>query len=247
MDLWAVVPVKEMDQAKQRLAPLLDPAVRRALVAAMLEDVLEALAAAPDLAGIAIVTVDPVARRLAARWDARIIEAGARAGHTGAVTAAARVLMAEGRAAMLTVPGDIPLLTPAEIVAIVAAHRPSPAFTIVPSHDERGSNAILLSPPEAVPFAFGDDSFLPHLRAAEACGLAPTVLHLPGVALDIDNPEDLRSFLRIESTTRARAVLDPIADLMLPSWPGLTRPSASATTARRADRVDARIKSRHDG
>jgi len=54
---------------------------------------------------------------------------------------------------------------------------------------------------------FGEDSFYPHLQAAEACGIQPNVLHLPGIGLDIDNPEDLVSFMRIESTTRARAVL----------------------------------------
>jgi len=144
---------------------------------------------------------------LAARYGARVIEVGARDGHTGAVTAAARLLAAEGRAGMLTLPGDIPLVTPAEVAGVVAAHPPAPAFTIVPSHDERGSNAIACSPPNAVPLRFGEDSFYPHLRAAEACGIRPNVVHLPGIALDIDSPEDVVSFMRTPSLTRAWAVL----------------------------------------
>jgi 2-phospho-L-lactate/phosphoenolpyruvate guanylyltransferase len=102
----------------------------------------------------------------------------------------------------------VPLATPREIAALIAAHRPPPSFTIAPSHDERGSNAILVSPPDLVPFAFGDDSFRPHLAAAEARGVAPTILHLPGIARDIDTPQDLAAFLDIKSQTRTQTLLD---------------------------------------
>jgi 2-phospho-L-lactate/phosphoenolpyruvate guanylyltransferase len=207
MDLWAVVPVKERISAKERLAPMLRPETRQALALAMLEDVLTALTATPGIAGFMVVTVDAEASRLAASYGGRVIEAGARHGHTGAVTAAARLLAAEGHKGMLTLPGDIPLVTSREIASLLAAHPPAPSFTIVPSHDERGSNAIACSPPDAVPLRFGEDSFYPHLRAAEACGIRPNVLHLPGIALDIDNPEDVVSFMRTESPTRAWAVL----------------------------------------
>jgi 2-phospho-L-lactate/phosphoenolpyruvate guanylyltransferase len=207
MDLWAIVPVKEVDRAKERLAPMLRPATRQALALAMLEDVLAALTATPGIAGLLAVTVDPAAGRLAASYGARLIEAGARDGHTGAVAAAMRLLAAEGRAGMLTLPGDIPLVTPAAVASILAAHPSAPSFTIVPSHDERGSNAIACSPPDAVPLLFGGNSFYPHLQAAAARGIRPNVLHLPGIALDIDNPEDVVSFMRIDAPTRAHAVL----------------------------------------
>ena len=208
MDVWAVVPVKELVRAKERLVPVLSPDRRQALMMAMLEDVLTALAATPDLGGLAVVTLDIEARRLATRYGARIIEIGARDGHTGAVTAAARLLAAEGCPGMLTVPGDIPLVTPAEITQLLAAHRAAPAFTIAPSGDEQGSNAIVCSPPDAVPLRFGENSFLPHLRAAEVMGIQPTVLRLPGIALDIDTPEDLAAFASIASPTRTHALPD---------------------------------------
>jgi 2-phospho-L-lactate guanylyltransferase len=206
MDVWAVVPVKELVRAKERLVPVLSPERRQALMMAMLEDVLTALAATPDLSGLAVVTLDIEARRLATRYGARIIEIGARDGHTGAVIAAARLLAAEGCPGMLTVPGDIPLVTPAEITQLLAAHRAAPAFTIAPSRDEQGSNAIVCSPPDAVPLRFGENSFLPHLRAAEAMGIRPTILRLPGIALDIDTPEDLAAFASIASPTRTHAL-----------------------------------------
>ncbi|HUC69786.1 MAG TPA: 2-phospho-L-lactate guanylyltransferase [Stellaceae bacterium] len=245
MDLWAVVPVKERDRAKERLAPLLPADTRQALALAMLEDVLSALAAVEGLAGLVVVTVDLAARRLALRYGARVVEDGARDGHTGAVTAAARLLAAEGHGGMLTLPGDIPLVTADEIGQVVVAHRPAPSFTIVPSHDEGGSNAVLLSPPDAVPLRFGVDSFFPHLRAAEAQGIRPTVLRLSGIALDIDNPEDLAAFLRTPSQTQTRALLDERGALTAPltSWPGSISSSKSTGNSRSPDRVDARIMS----
>ena len=201
--IWAVVPAKETEGAKQRLAVVLSPEQRQALALWMLEDVLAAIADSSGLAGIALVTVDPAAIALASRYGAECWADGARDGHTGAVTVAGRRLAKAGAAGMLTLPGDIPLVTAAEIAQLLAAHRPAPAFTIAPSHDEMGSNAVLMSPPDAVPLRFGDDSFVPHLAAAEARGIAPTVLHLPGIALDIDNPTDLAPFARLGSRTRA--------------------------------------------
>ena len=202
-EIWAVVPVKDTATAKQRLARALPPLLRQELALAMLEDVLTALAAAPDLGRRLLVTIDPEAKRLAACHGFDCIADGAEDGHTGAVMAAGRRLAAEGVGAMLTLPGDIPLVTSDEIGQLIAAHRPAPSFTIAPSHDEKGSNAILLSPPDAVPLQFGDDSFFPHLAAAEARGIAPTVVRLPGIALDIDNPADLAHFARLGSRTRA--------------------------------------------
>ena len=201
-DIWAVVPVKDTGNAKQRLTPALPPDLRQALALVMLEDVLAALAEAP-LAGRLLVTIDAAAATLAARYGFLAVSEGARDGHTGAVTAAARHLAREGRAGMLTVPGDIPLVTPDEIGRLIETHRPPPSFTIAPSHDEKGSNAILMSPPDAVPLRFGDDSFCPHLAAARQRGIAPTVLRLPGIALDIDNPADLAHFASLGSRTRA--------------------------------------------
>jgi 2-phospho-L-lactate/phosphoenolpyruvate guanylyltransferase len=207
--IWAAVPVKEFAGAKQRLAPLLTPEQRQALAAAMLEDVLAALADGP-LAGIMVNTLDPLAGELARRYGARVVTEGARDGHTGAVAAMARILGGELREGMLTVPGDIPRVTPAEIAAIIEARRPAPSVTIVPAHDGRGSNAVLCSPPNVMKLRFGDDSFLPHLAAARALDISPTIVKLPGIGLDIDQPQDLQAF-RLAAprmATRAGRILE---------------------------------------
>ncbi|MCA3362293.1 MAG: 2-phospho-L-lactate guanylyltransferase [Roseomonas sp.] len=197
MKPWVILPVKEMVGAKQRLAPLLSPEERMALMQMMLRDVLAALSAAQGLAGIAVVTLDPWAQALAGAHGARIITEAAREGHTGAVSAAASMLQAEGVAAILTLPGDIPAAQTLEIEALIATASTSPAFIIAPAHDEQGSNAILMAPPDAVKLRFGEDSYFPHLAAARGAGMAPQILRLPGIAMDIDHPADIARFARI--------------------------------------------------
>ena len=208
-DIWAALPVKEFTGAKQRLSSFLTPAQREVLAETMLEDVLSALAGAA-LAGIVVNTLDPCATALAHRYGARVITDDARGGHTVAVAAIARLLAREGRAGMLAIPGDIPRVTAAEINAVLAARVPSPSFTISPAHDEQGSNAVLCCPPEVMPLRFGDNSYFPHLDAARRHGLPPTIIPQPGIALDIDHPDDLRAFLRArpEMPTRTIALLE---------------------------------------
>lgn len=209
-EIWACVPVKEFTGAKSRLSPLLTPEQRELLAPTMLEDVLAALAGARLLAGIMVNTVDPRAAVLAERYGARVVSEGAREGHTGAVNGMARVLAGQGGAALLTLPGDIPRVTSEEVDAVVAASLPAPSFTIVPAHDELGSNAVLCAPPGVVPLRFGDDSYFPHLDAARRCGIEPTIVRLPGIGLDIDHPADLRAFLaaRPRMATRTLALLE---------------------------------------
>ncbi len=210
IDVWAAVPVKAFTGAKSRTGSVLSPAQREILAATMLEDVLAALAGAKNLAGILVNTVDPVAADLAHRYGARVVTDGALDGHTGAVNGMARVLTAEGKGALLTVPGDIPRVTSAEIDAVVASCHAAPSFTIVPAHDELGSNAILCAPPFSVPLRFGDDSYFPHLIAARRAGIQPVIVRLPGIGLDMDHPADLRAFIAAKPRmpTRTLALLE---------------------------------------
>jgi 2-phospho-L-lactate guanylyltransferase len=173
----------------------------------MLHDVVDAVAASTSLADVVFVTADPFARALARRIGARILHEDASDGQTAAIMAAARMLAAERRGAMLTIPGDVPLVTADEINTVIDQHPVGDAFTIVPSHDELGSNAVLCSPPNRVPLRFGDNSYYPHVEAARRCGLVPKIVRLPGLALDIDHPRDVQALLRRPARTRAHAIL----------------------------------------
>lgn len=201
--VWAVIPVKDLQHAKQRLAGVLDAGERRALFRAMLEDVLSAVCPCPDLAGVVLVTRDPDAAALAARYGARVLEEEANRGHTAASSFAARVLSERGERGMMQLPADIPLITPEDINMLLGAHASAPAVTLAPSRDARGSNAVLCSPPDLLPLRFGEDSYFPHLERAKALGIEPAIVERPGLALDVDTPEDLHAFLATPSRTRA--------------------------------------------
>jgi 2-phospho-L-lactate/phosphoenolpyruvate guanylyltransferase len=204
--LWAVVPVKDLHAAKQRLAGVLGAKERQALFCAMLEDVLCALAACAGLAGTLVVTRDPQARDLARRYGAQVL-ADANRGHTAASTLGARALAQRGIAGMVQVPADIPLLTPGDVGALLEGHGEPPAVTLAPSRDGRGSNAVVCSPADALPLRFGDDSFHPHVQRARSLGIEPRIVRRPGLALDVDTPEDLAALLAVASATRAYAYL----------------------------------------
>jgi 2-phospho-L-lactate guanylyltransferase len=204
--MWGVLPVKNFENAKTRLAPALTPDERRALFRLMVEDVLAAMCASA-LEGVLVLTNAPEAIDLARAYGARIEGEPENLGQSEAVARAMRILQGEGVGAALQLPGDIPGVTPAEIDQVIAAHSAAPgrAMTIVQAHDFRGSNALAASPPTLIPFHFGHDSFQPHLAEARAIGIEPQILtDLPGIALDIDTGEDLAKLLaRPNLETRA--------------------------------------------
>ena len=105
------------------------------------------------------------------------------------------------------IPADVPLITPADIELIVAAHRAAPSVTLVPASVDGGTNALACSPPGAVPICFGDDSLRRHREAARACGIEPQILTLEHLAHDIDRPDDLATFLLRPSPTQSYAFL----------------------------------------
>ncbi len=172
----------------------------------MLEDVLRALGAVPVLEGVAIVTRDPDI--LTAAPGVRLIVERENRGQSAAVGLAARRLAAEGVDGMITVPADVPLVSAHEIERILEAHGVAPAMTIVPAQDGRGTNGIACSPPDLMPFRFGEDSFRGHLQAARKAGLAPRVVRARGLGLDIDLPADLHELNGRAADTRSHAYLE---------------------------------------
>lgn len=195
--MWGVLPVKNFENAKTRLAPALTPAQRRCLFRLMVEDVLAAMCAS-NLDGVLVLTNEAEAITLATEYGARVEGEPENLGQSEAVMRAMQILEREGITAALQLPGDIPGVSPAEINRLIEAHeaRGPRAMTIVQGHDGKGSNALAVSPPTLMPFHFGHDSFGPHLAEARAAGVEPQVLReLPGIALDVDTGEDLAKLL----------------------------------------------------
>jgi 2-phospho-L-lactate/phosphoenolpyruvate guanylyltransferase len=188
MKTLAILPVKSFADAKQRLAESLGAGSRRALAQAMFTDVLGSLRRVPGLDGIAVVTSDRAAEA-AARADRLIVLADtAQAGQSEAALIGIRYALANGYDRVLLIPGDTPLIQPADVAGLIAA---GDGVTIVPDRHGTGTNALVLAPPDAIEPSFGLDSFARHVAAAEAAGVPHRVEKVAALALDVDTPADL--------------------------------------------------------
>lgn len=189
------VPVKDLVNAKQRLVRALTPPERVALARAMLRDVLGALVGA-SLEARWVVTRDPEVTAIARDFGVDIVREEANQGHTTAVAAAQADAVRAGAHVFATIPGDAPCVTAEEIGALVTrANGAGPAAVFTPSRSGLGTNGVALSPPDAMRLTFGEPSFENHLRTARERGLAPQILELAGLSLDVDGPADLALLL----------------------------------------------------
>ncbi|MDX6624347.1 MAG: 2-phospho-L-lactate/phosphoenolpyruvate guanylyltransferase [Solirubrobacterales bacterium] len=186
----AILPVKRFDDAKQRLTAGYEPEQRRALVAAMVEDVLEAVAKARTIERTIVVTGDPIAQELAAEAGAEVIPDPGDAGHVQAVLAGIARAEVEGEDTVVLLPGDCPLLDPQELDRLLTGV-PERYVTIVPDRHGTGTNALVLRPPSAIVPAFGEGSCERHVEAARAAGIPYGVEELASLGLDLDTPADV--------------------------------------------------------
>jgi len=204
---YAVIPAKDFHGAKQRLAPFLQPHERRVLARAMLTDTLTACAQVTGLDGVGVVTCDRDVAEVASALGAEVLWEPQAQGHSQAVAFGVQVCRQRGITAMLTLPGDLPLLTATDIEAIIAPPDPWVPVVLVPNRDDLGTNAIVLSPPDCLTLAFGHDSFQRHLRLAAERHLEVEIRRLPRVALDIDEPGDLALFAAQQVSCHSSQVL----------------------------------------
>ena len=204
---YAIIPAKSFSGAKQRLSTFLQPHERRLLARAMLTDTLTACSQATGLAGMGVVTCDREVAEVAGACGAEILWEAQAQGHSQAVAFGVQVCRQRGSPTMLTLPGDLPLLSAAAVQAIIAPPEPPVPVVLVPNRDDLGTNAIVLSPPDCLPLAFGHDSFQRHLRLAAERHLEVEIRRLPRVALDIDEPGDLALFAAQQVSCHSLQVL----------------------------------------
>jgi 2-phospho-L-lactate/phosphoenolpyruvate guanylyltransferase len=202
MSTIAILPVKSFGAAKQRLAGALGAGSRQALAQAMFSDVLASLRRVSGLDGIAVVTADRVAESAALGERVHVLRDTEEAGQSNAALIGIRYALEAGFGRVLLVPGDTPLLDPAEVADLLER---SPAAAIVPDRHGTGTNALLLSPPDVLEPSFGPESLARHTSAARAACVAYSVERVPTLALDVDTPEDLAALAAALEGRRGQA------------------------------------------
>jgi 2-phospho-L-lactate guanylyltransferase len=204
----AVLPVKSFSRAKQRLGDAVGGDAREELAAAMVGDVLAALAAVPEIDDVIVVTAEPLAVRAAEH--AMVVHDPDEAGQSAAAARGIDAALVRGAGRVVLVPGDCPALDPRELGELLAT--PGEVVVIVPDRHGTGTNALLLQPPAVIEPSFGDGSFARHAALARAAGAQVKVRELPSLSLDVDTPDDLAALrtaleTRGDAAPRTRAVL----------------------------------------
>ncbi|HMD46332.1 MAG TPA: 2-phospho-L-lactate guanylyltransferase [Acidimicrobiales bacterium] len=176
-----LVPVKAFAQAKRRLGAVLDDDDRQRLVRQMAEQVLAA--AAPF--DVAVVCDDTEVADWARHRGALVIWEPGR-GLNGAVEAGVERLSAMGAREVTVAHGDLPRASG------LATLEPFDGVTLVPDHQHNGTNVVRLPASCGFRFSYGPGSFSRHLAECGRIGVAVRVLDVPGLAIDVDVPADLR-------------------------------------------------------
>lgn len=183
----ALVPVKAFALAKGRLAPVLTVDERAGLAEAMLRDVIAAVAGAVDRL---ILLGGDDARRVADNLGLSWVDDDGDPELNRVLDRAADALATQRVQTLLVLPGDLPTLQSRDVTALLACHRNG--LTISSARSDGGTNALVVSPPDAVAFGFGQDSARRHLAHARTAGLPAQDLALEAFARDIDRPADLQ-------------------------------------------------------
>ncbi|MEH6576508.1 MAG: 2-phospho-L-lactate guanylyltransferase [Amphritea sp.] len=206
MNTCIVIPMKDPRQSKQRLSAVLDSSHREDLALSLFKETLDFLRRHfPDYP-VLVVTSSACIQEIAAGFDAHVLMQTQPDGLNGAANLAAQWCCSQGFDTQLLIPADIAVLDEQEIEILLSHRRSTPSVVICPSSDD-GTNALMTSPPDVVPFCFGIRSSRAHLAAALARGVHCTQLQLKNLAFDVDNPDDLEHLASLPNRVPAQEVL----------------------------------------
>lgn len=191
--IFAVLPVKSPQNAKQRLVGFLSPGQRENLARILYKQTLSALCQAEGIDQVAVVTSDSEVAEYARSSGTLVFEENEQVSHSASADAACLQAIHLGATTVLLVPIDVPLATPADFSRLAAAARPG--LILVPSADGTGTNAMARTPPDVIESRFGPGSCRAHLDQARLKNVPAGILRLPGLMFDIDTPEDIAELL----------------------------------------------------
>ncbi len=191
-----LLPVKDLRNAKQRMAGVLTPEERFGLACAMLADTIRAVCGVRQAGQIFVVTNYGPAMQAARENGWEILPEERQISESVSVDAASRQCEERGATAVLRLPLDLPLVEARDIDELLAVEYTAPGLVIVPSRDGTGTNAILRTPPTLFPSHFGSGSFAKHCAEAERAGATIWKRRNPRLEMDVDDEADLRALLQ---------------------------------------------------
>ena len=191
MSLWAIVPVKPLRRSKSRLAEVLTPEELTALNRGLLENTIKTLMDIPEIVHVLVVSRDHAALALARSLGARTVQENGSPHLNVALSRATLIAKTYATQSVLVLPADLPLITPEDVQVMLSRAFDPPVVVVAPDHNRKGTNALLLSPPDLIEYHYGPDSFMKHCELAHEANARLEICEQSSLTLDLDEPEDL--------------------------------------------------------
>jgi 2-phospho-L-lactate guanylyltransferase len=195
---YAIIPVKPLARAKSRLARALKAPTRAALVRSIFSRTLDVISEVERIDGVIVVSRDLTILELARQRNA-IALAESESGLNSAITQAAQWAQLHAARSVMIIPVDLPLITSADLDAVIDRAAEERCVVIAPDRHEDGTNVLLVRPPDAIQFAYGASSFNIHRAQAIERGIIVHEYRSPTTAFDIDVPDDLEWYRALDS------------------------------------------------
>jgi 2-phospho-L-lactate guanylyltransferase len=217
--LAIVIPVKSPSRAKFRLEAVLSEADRSRLALTMARDVFNAVSKLNGY-GRFVISDDPAMLEEGRRFGLEPLTDRVSQGQTAAVHQGFTAAWERGYTAALTIPGDVPGVT-AEELDELGRYRPEIEVLLTPDREHTGTNGLRLVPPHAITLRFGEDSFNLHLAEARRANRSIEVKEVEGLRYDLDRPDDVVAFMRLNRQTATRELLTEleVAERVLAATP----------------------------
>jgi len=206
MDVWAIVPVKSLQESKGRLAHLLSPGARAQLVRVLLQHVLATVQETQRITKLLVISGDEQVRQIAGAYGALTMDEQPPYGLNRAVSHAYRFAAESGADAVLILPADLPFATTADLDLVLDAGLASsgvvelPVMAICSDRRGDGSNALFLRPCVDFEFSYGPNSLQHHIHEAVERGYVVRLVNAQGLQFDLDIEEDWQAFQEQESS-----------------------------------------------
>ena len=194
MRLFAIVPVKDLEETKSRLSPFLNAEQREVLTLLMLNHVLATLREVEAVERVGVVSPSPRALFMAEDVDATALPQESR-GLNNALEEGRDWALSEGASSLLVLPADLPYLSAFDVRMLTMIPRDERVVVISPDEADEGTNALLMRPADVMPFAFGPGSYETHQRMAREHGLEVEIYKHASVSHDVDTFEDLQTLI----------------------------------------------------
>lgn len=194
MSIWAIIPVKPLNRAKSRLSQVLSPEQRQLLAETMFRHVLDVVRTVPQVMGTLVVSRDSKVIGIARDYGAKTVQESGTPELNLALMRATQVVMRWKASATLILPADLPLIAGEDVAAMIELGQAQNSLVIATDQHEDGTNAMFLRPPGLIQYAYGQGSYRRHVEFARAVGATIKNYHSERLSLDIDMPDDLKSY-----------------------------------------------------